>query len=562
MNITPIGIRGPGRTSAPAQIRGNGQSSASRYVINGLLPITAEALKSKTVREHHINILVANYGKLPDNHITINYLTDLAKKRVPSFDKKIIVLPNHPEANAFVTLDKGTIFVTQKLINKLGCVQALSFILGHENLHLVEDHAANGSGVGERRVQETRADFLGTKDIHDMGENPLGAIEAMDSLDPKHEASGPIHGASIDRSLNMLMTVPHIDLPNLSHQLDPIPQRIKNSGINPPLAERVCRMSISDIAPMVWSCNFYQLRVMLEAIEEDEIKTLFCENKGVGSQDTVEAKKALLIARARELVCRELIRQKIDQSYADVVLAFYLESIGVEAEIKPDYSKEELTWLSENFIKFAKRSSIGLEPLAKDSARSYCESFATLFSYVVSDNVEDYISLNIKATESVRDVLGSDSPKFLLNPAVSELFAQNLLGDLKREFIKRGRPIRDAKKVIIFDAGEEFLFNPQYDFNLVLPLLMKSNCFDISFDLLGRFMVFVNKSGPGMRSLFLEFSYSYYLSKEVEEFDAIKLGDKRKEGMSDERIRELDIEIDQRVRKTPYLSFYINSFFP
>ncbi|MFA4966889.1 MAG: M48 family metalloprotease [Candidatus Margulisiibacteriota bacterium] len=344
--------------------------------------VGAGALKVVSDGDNRYQMLIADCGKLPDDHPAVNYVRDLAKRVCPGFDGKIVVMPNYPESNGFVMSGQNAVCLSVKLLNELKYEEELAFVLSHELVHANEKHAETRGRdpleqAGIMRGHETEADFVGVDAVDGAGINPYGGVEFFRSRAKKENGSSFSHGSSQDRELNLLSAVPHRDLENLSHVLTPLPDYIKNLSAGQPLSKRV--LSDEQFEKIAKTANIYQIRVMMKTAKDK--------------------RKAVLIERMHDYVKKLLLRKGMPVEYSKVCLGF----LCVNEETFPD---DELTWFSINGAKVLLGGEIGMAPLEAGNADGYCRQFADFFlKHSLAKGAKEYLKYKCALFHEISDKL-------------------------------------------------------------------------------------------------------------------------------------------------------------
>jgi len=387
----------------PAPLPPQKQSAGIRSGLPLILPpFTGSLIRVNSPEEHQLQSMVAEYGRLPANHPSVAYLTALAKKVNPGFDGEIVILCNHPQANAFVMGESKDIFITQKLLNKFNYEEELAFVLSHESVHIQENHTKRKSQwherTGDTRTAETEADFKGARALDEAGINPEGAVRAMKTLNGKKGFADHTHGAPLDRELNFLSAIPFHDLQNLDHQLTPLPAFLKKTGIQPPLSVRVQEMPLAELGKILKTANYYQLRSMLEGVEAEWNKVSSYMPHFTDTLPPSELKKSqllqrkeLLITRAKEMIGKLVTRNGQPDKFTSICTSFYLHCLGIKEEATAAFSDEEFEWLAGN-ISILGRGEAGIERINKNNAFGYFRKHVNFFfNNYMARGIKEYL---------------------------------------------------------------------------------------------------------------------------------------------------------------------------
>ncbi len=191
----------------------------------------------------------ADYGFYPESHSVTHYLQDLLDRSIPEDERghyTIKVTQGWEEFNAGA-LPNGTILISDRMLTYCQYEEELQFVLRHEYMHIARQHHAlsyrkhkrvDGGSVidalyqdmGQMRLHEYEADLRAGVDDKDLPYNLYGGIRFLERLVETEratkQASGIVHGDTMDRLLNLHFVTRMVDSAALNRDLTKISPEI------------------------------------------------------------------------------------------------------------------------------------------------------------------------------------------------------------------------------------------------------------------------------------------------------------------------------------------------
>ncbi len=184
-----------------------------------------------------VNEVLSQNPRYPSNHKVTNYVQERLDFLSDRASIQVVVLAD-PIFNAMAV--PGYVFIYDGLLKNMENQEELDAVLAHELTHLTRMHhfdkhtshydARNSivANVGNQRGHEIEADIIGAELLDKKGINPLGMVTLLKKMNTSHILDKKdlpwyrkvdlIHGASVDRQLNLEELARVIDVRNLSNK--------------------------------------------------------------------------------------------------------------------------------------------------------------------------------------------------------------------------------------------------------------------------------------------------------------------------------------------------------